>query len=318
MRRAAAGMVIALGGSLFAAFVVSEILTDRVASLQRLWWIPRPPFALACVLLLALGAALAPHAGRLRRVLALLAVASVGLFAQALSRDFGLPRPRPSAAGVVRIVHWNAAYLSPSAAGRAVEALLAIDPDAVVVSNPGQLLHSGRGLVVQERGYEVTSAGFFLVLSRIPCTEARPIVASARGARASRFALASRFGAITLEAIDLPSDPDMGRFAAIEDFSSELSRQRGAPPDIFVGDFNITRGSASLETLAPDARDAFRDAGAGLGYTFPRERPWLAIDLALVRPPWVAMRAEIVDPGVGRHRMQAVDLIRLPGEREAR
>jgi len=46
---------------------------------------------------------------------------------------------------------------------------------------------------------------------------------------------------------------------------------------------------------------------------YPRVRPLVAIDQILVRAPWSAARAEVLDPGFGRHRAVVADLVRLDG-----
>jgi hypothetical protein len=316
MRRTAAAACIVLASTALVAFLASELATDRIAAIQRLWWVPRPPFAAGCALLAALALALAWPVRRTRATAMAMLAAAIACLAFAIDRDVGFPRER--AAGGFRVLHWNAAWISPKVADAAIEAILAEDADAIVVSNVGQLLFDGRAARVVDRGYRIHRAGGFALLARDAVVFAQPLVAADRGASVSRFELETPAGPLSIEAVDLPSDPDIGRFQLVGELARQLGSKREAPPDLFVGDFNIPRGSASLRLLAPDAVDAFRAAGVGLGYTFPRERPWLAIDLALARPPWRAVRAEISDPGAGRHRLQVVDLERAVDDGQRR
>jgi hypothetical protein len=99
-----------------------------------------------------------------------------------------------------------------------------------------------------------------------------------------------------------------------------------------MGDFNIVRGSASLEVLAPGMRDAFEEAGWGRGASWRQARPvgpgasWTErtkarvtqtllpladwhIDLTLVGAWWRAGRYRLVDPGAGPHWVQVADLV---------
>lgn len=309
MRRASAAACIVLAALSLLAFLASELATDRFEPLQRLWWVPRAPFAAGCALLAALALALAWPRRRLRLAgVAILALSSACLM-RAIDRDFGLRRERP--AGAFRLLHWNAAWISPALADGAIDAILSADADAVVVANVGQLLFDGRAARVVDRGFRIHRAGGFALLAADEVVVAQPLVAADRGASVSRFEIETRLGPLAIEAVDLPSDPGIGRFQLVGELARQLGSKRTAPPDLFVGDFNIPRESASLGQLAPDAVDAFHAAGVGLGYTFPRERPWLAIDLALVRPPWRTVRAEIADPGAGRHRLQVLDLERV-------
>ena len=84
-----------------------------------------------------------------------------------------------------------------------------------------------------------------------------------------------------------------------------------------MGDFNITRGSYSLELLFPGARHAYDEAGSGWGATYPRDGwPYLHIDHVLMTSDdLAATRYEIVDPGIGLRRLQIAEIRRLEGER---
>ena len=77
-------------------------------------------------------------------------------------------------------------------------------------------------------------------------------------------------------------------------------------PTVLVGDFNCTRGSASVHDAFPGFRDAWSLAGQGWGASWPRERPILHIDLALVADRMRAERCELHDPGVGHHRLNVL------------
>lgn len=316
MRRRAAVACIVLASAALVAFLTSELATDRFASMQRLWWVPRPPFAAGCALLAALALALSWPARRARWTSTAILAIAIACVAAAVQRDFGFGRERT--AGAFRLLHWNAAWISPKFADAAIDAILAADADAIVVSNVGQLLFGGRSARAIDRGYRIHRAGGFALLARDPVAVAQPLVAAGEGTSAARFEIETELGPLAIEAVDLPSDPEIGRFRLVGELARQLGSRRAAPPDVFVGDFNIPRGSASLGLLASDAVDAFRSAGVGLGYTFPRERPWLAIDLALVRPPWRTVRAEVSDPGAGRHRLQVVDLERAVDDGQRR
>lgn len=324
--------------ALLGLFIVSELLTDRVHAMQWAWWIPRPFLsgsALAWLVVVELvelkfGAMklgvmkLGAHAGRgergsPRRVLRgnrwAVAVAAV-CAAYALHGMWRPTAPRPVEG--VRLVHWNASFIDREAdTPTLIGLLLALDADIVIVTDPG-ILWAGDGAVrFAAKGYELQSAGRFGVASRIPVAEARPILAQGRN-HASRIEVDTRLGRLSIEAIDLPSDPWRSRWQTVTTVAGALAAQRaagasgesGEAPDVIVGDFNITRGSASLRGFGAGYDEAFAAAGSGWGGTYHRERPWWAIDLALVGGRWKPARSEIVDPGVERHRLQVVDLSR--------
>lgn len=304
MRAAAAWVLSVASAACLAAYLASTVLTDRVASMQLGWWIPRAPFALGCAVLL-LAAALAWRRGaRARRAyLAMSALAAV-FAALDLDRDFGLPRARPE--GGVRIVQWNTAWTSERDADTALEALLSLDADLFVLGDIGHLFRGGGLGRAEALGYTLRSRGRLSLLSRLPVGEAR-ILHAAEGATVSRFAVETSDGPLVIDAFDLPRDPRRPRYQAAAQLALDLARQ-GPAPDVIVGDFNSTRGSASVELLLPGGIEAFAASGTGWGGTYPRYRPWLAIDLLLAKPPWRTVWAKVHDLGARPHRAQEVVL----------
>ncbi|MCE2884108.1 MAG: hypothetical protein LW806_04295 [Planctomycetaceae bacterium] len=299
------------------ALAISSILTDRLAALQWLWWTPRFLLAAAAVGWLVVLFALARFVWRSeresRRLMRWCAVAA-GVLAWTLLGMWGFPKSRPE--GSIRLVHWNPADLAADFSVDAALQLLHLRPDLIVVTDPGTPLARELSQGFGSAGYSMAFAGKFLVFARGAIGEAQPIVA-ARDRYISRIRCETRLGPIQIEAVDLPSRTTLPRYQAIRSLRADLHaarEERGlGEPDILCGDFNVPRGSASLDLLAPDAREAFATAGAGWGGSYPREWSLLGIDLTLVRAPWRPARSEICDFGFGRHRAQIVDLTRDEG-----
>jgi hypothetical protein len=127
--------------------------------------------------------------------------------------------------------------------------------------------------------------------------------------------------------LDMPSDERLSRWdlshraaaaiagwSGIETRSVEGGRQRarGGPgfpaPDVIIGDFNIPRGSKSLNVLTRGLTNAFDQAGWGLCATWPRARPVFHIDQTFVGPAVRATGYRVFDPGHGSHRGQVADI----------
>jgi hypothetical protein len=303
-----------------ALFAVSELLTDRVQAMQWAWWIPRPLLAgctLAWLVVLELAALAARVDRRELRANRWAVAAAAACTGYALLGVWRPDSPRP--ADAVRLVHWNASYVESTAVAPSLATLLLeLDADVVVVTDPG-LLWWGDGVQrFTAAGYELRTAGRFCIASRIGIVEARPVLAQGR-LHATRIEVDTRFGPLAIEAIDLPSDPWRSRWQTVVTVSGALaaqrsnggatSAQRGGLPDVIVGDFNITRGSASLRGFGEGYAEAFAAAGSGWGGTYPRAMALWAIDLALVGRRWSPARSEIIDPGAKRHRLQVVDLV---------
>ncbi len=296
-----AGVVACVATLALGSFVASELLTDTVAGLQFLWWVPRLWFIVGGVVLCVLGVALR----RTSTIAWWSLIAALLLLARGAYLDWGCPKPRPI--GSFRLVHWNASAPSPSAVRFAVDALLSTEADAIVLTDPGAALRAEHAQRFVDAGFEIVHAGRFALLSRTKAVEARPILAQ-RGRHASKFAMIALDRTIVIEAIDLPSDVELARGSIVEALASQLVLLRSTPPDVAIGDFNIPRRSASLALLYPGFRDSFQSSGVGWGMSFPRAFPILHIDLTLVGPQWEALRSELIDAGCGRHLLQVVDL----------
>jgi len=290
--------------ALLCVLVGSQLLTDRIGFLQWIWWIPRvflaAPLVLGCVVLW-LGSS-----GAERRLHGRLAAAAIAAAMFTTWSDWGLPKQRPE--GGTRVVFWNVCYADRADAAPAVDFLLSLDADVMVLTDPGLLFAGGGSERMNERGYAIATPGRFAVATRIPLVEAVPLYAT-RHRALSRIGLQASARELVIDAIDLPSETTLHRYPSMRAFAGAIEPLRAKPADVTVGDFNITRGSASIALVVPGAREAFAEAGVGWGGTYSRTRPLLAIDQMMVADTWIAARAEVVDPGLGRHRALVVDLV---------
>jgi endonuclease/exonuclease/phosphatase family metal-dependent hydrolase len=292
--------------------VVSDVLTDSIAELQWLWWVPRYMLATSALLWIVSVFAWAKWVSQ-DKTEALRSAIWSGIAAllvlTSFSRVWGLPRGRP--ADSLRVIHWNASQLQADFAPEAVRQLQELDPDIFLFTDtsPGLAQACHRAFV--PAGYRVESAGKFIAFSRVPIGEARALVAS-RDRYVSRFQFETPRGDLVVEPIDLPSRTTLPRYILLRSLRADILTVREesklSEPDVVCGDFNIPRGSASLELLISGAAEAFATAGTGWGASFPRDWAFLSIDLTFVRAPWRTLRSEIVDFGFGRHRVQVVDL----------
>lgn len=100
-----------------------------------------------------------------------------------------------------------------------------------------------------------------------------------------------------------------------EDESTSL---RGFPePDLIIGDFNIPRGSASLDVIACGKPNAFDQCGFGPTASWPCKWPRtkraivpvLHLDQMFVGPALRATSYTLINPGSGTHRMQRADVV---------
>lgn len=91
-------------------------------------------------------------------------------------------------------------------------------------------------------------------------------------------------------------------------------------PDLIIGDFNIPRGSASLDAITRGKSNAFDQCGVGPAASWPCKWPrtkvaifpLLHIDQMFTGPSLRAAAYALINPGSGTHRMQRADVVPTP------
>lgn len=314
------------GVALVLAWLVGRVVSDRFLWSQFLFWIPTPIAALAALIGTLALAARRNQDGATTRP----RIAAAGLFATGLAiAAFSLGREHRVWArsaptdGALRLLHCNIHWPDREHAPDVMAYLATRDDDLIVLTEPGWLLLDERGSQLALAGWTVLRTGRFAVLSRLPIIEARPLVraeqsdltllrvdASARGLGDLRICLA-----------DLPSDPRRPRMASAErlrallDGDSADASSRSDPLETFdmvLGDLNNTPRAASLDRLFPGMRDAQRDAGRGIGGSWPAWLPLWQLDHVLLGPRLRAVDYILVDTGLSAHRAQEVALVPTP------
>ncbi len=286
------GALYALAAAALLVLAVGQIFTDRHEWSQWLWWTPRSVLAAA-----ALPGAVV---GVTRRGWATLwAVVGLIPLATLLIRDIGWRTWNPALQGL-HIVHWNANWPGSTAGAVPAKLLLDRNADVVIVSNAYKLLADGRAEVWREHGYEMLNTGTFLVASRWPLVEARNVSGN-EGRIVGVIRLDIGGTRLTICAVDLPSDARLSRMRIAEELAAETHLPSPVEADCVVGDFNITRGSASIQRMFPGFREAFDVAGVGYGATWPRRLPLLQLDHMLVSGRLAPLQYRIFDLGSRVH-----------------
>ena len=214
------------------------------------------------------------------------------------------------AAPGLKIVHWNSTGV-PNEHEPATAAWLAeLDGDVTILTNHGGMhrkpaIHNwltDNGVIVRPQP--------FAILSKLPIVEVRTVVSSQQmHVVILRLNATEKLGReLTLWLIDLPSDPETPRMETATQVRQWIDESDLPAADIILGDFNMTRGSASLDVIAPEYRHAFDVAGSGFGATYPRDMPWLHIDHILIGDAIEPKSYCIIDPGVGSHRLQMMTI----------
>lgn len=287
------------------AWVVGCVVNDRWGWSQWLWWIPAPVALVGALVWVPCARLLAPDA--LRRWASITGSVSLVIATGATMRSFSLAS-RAYGPDALHLVCWNARW--PGAQARAsAQALVPWAGQVIIISNPGRIAEHAS--IWMRDGEERAEAGTFLLTGPVRVIEARPVVQGDDG-----FATLFRFeapgtGTTSVLAIDQPSNPLRPRYAALARFAAQVRAAVDLRTvDLIVGDFNCTRGSASVHDAFPGFSDAWSLVGQGWGASWPRETPILHIDLALVADRLRVERCELHDPGVGHHRLNTLSCSR--------
>jgi endonuclease/exonuclease/phosphatase (EEP) superfamily protein YafD len=292
---------------LLIGWVIGVVASDRWWWSQWLFWLPTPLVAMTCIA--GLGVAIRRKHRRSTIAWSLATLLVVGRLTFVEHHFFG-----SQVSGAISIAHWNLTHADPGDPRRYAEAITMLDADVVILTNAGYVLGDERVRAWSAPPRVAIGGHPFTVISRQPILEFRTLIAAKGGVRVHRLVVEAN-GPLTLWLLDLPSDPRVGRMALMERVRELLGKagEDNRPPDLIVGDLNVTRGSAALRHLAPKYRHAYDLAGRGWGASFPRQLPLYHIDHVLAAPDLAVTMYRIDDPGIGMHCVQVVELDRTPG-----
>lgn len=316
------GVQLPLRGALFAAsagrillaliiiaWLAGRILTDRYGWSQWLHWIPTvlvlPVVGMGVLLAWAPARKRFTRAHRLARWSA--AAVLIGGYFFFIEHRF-LHGDVEDASGV-RIVHWTTDYPGRGSLNPFIDVLTGLDADITFMSHAGRLTHNpalAEWVGNDYGGYKIPRAPF-AIFTRYPIIADR-LLYRHEGIIAAVVVIDTRdlLGRpLVAYLIDLPSNPRQPKHQIASALRAALDELDVPAPDIIMGDFNMARGSASIDRTFPGMRNAFEDAGHGYAATFPRDWPLYHIDHILLNDDLIATDYDIIDPGFGRHRLHA-------------
>ena len=227
--------------------------------------------------------------------------------------DYGLFRARQPQATDGTLVHWNSGSLwGIKSTVDVVEDMIGLDPDLLVVTNPGSKLWTKSTQDYHRSWKYVARNHGALVMSRFPIRECRVILA-AKGVQVVKIVAQIHDDWWDIWAVDLPSRPELVRSEVFDDLRRRLDLLELDPPDIILGDFNVPRNSRSLHKAFPEMKNAFDQVGVGWHATWPSGFPLWQLDQVLLGPRVEGVRYQIFPSRFGAHRIQQA-IIR-PAER---
>jgi hypothetical protein len=294
------------------AWLLGRVVSDRYGWSQWLLWIPTP--ALLPVVGLGVAGACRParDARHRRRRLAVWGAIGAAAAIYFLVIEHRFLRFGAGDPGGLTLLH-SSIYPGPRDSRESyVDRLADAGADLTVLSNRLAPPDIQRFRDRRPQPIEEVTVWPFMVITRLPILEFRPLVFNNDQeiyiALFRLDATAELGRPITIYTVDLPSDPKRNRGEVARAARRMLDSAQPPPPDIVVGDFNMTRGSASVESLFPGLTHAYDQAGHGYGATYSRGFPLYHLDHTLLADTVQATDYALVDLGIGRHRAQRVRL----------
>ena len=288
------------------AWLLGRLLSDRSFAGQWLLWIPTPVMLLA--VLLGLLGTLAPGRPalfkRLRLHAWLLCVLAITVYFCFVEHHILRPGPPPVG---VSISHWNMTHGRTQAQrDDHIVQIHRILGDVTILAEAWSL---GRSQALRDslpEDYLVINRGQFTIVTRLPVIEARTLVAheNFKAMLLMVDATETLEHDLVIYAVDLPSDPRTPRASLARAARALLDEAGAPPPDVVVGDCNMTRNSASLRVLFPGMRHAYGDGGHGYAASYHRAFPLYHIDHILLADGIRCARYDLIDPALGRHLAQ--------------
>jgi endonuclease/exonuclease/phosphatase (EEP) superfamily protein YafD len=297
-----------------AAWALGWLLSDRFLWSQFLAWIPTPLVALwlgGGTLLLTLAWLARRRSGALAAATAVLMLLLVALSVLTEHRPFAAVPASPAGDRSLRLLHCNLHWPGRLVAPRALDIVRDRPEDILVFTDPGWLLHDGRESELAAAGWNSIRIGRYAVLSRLPYVEFRTLVGS-RGTDVTLLrvdASSKGMGVLALGLVDMPSSLRHPRMAWAAELHGLLNELQAPEFNLVVGDFNATRGSASIARLFPELRHAWEEAGRGWGASYSTTLPLWHIDHVLLAPSLTAVDYTLLDLGLSAHFAQVVIVV---------
>jgi hypothetical protein len=293
------------------AWLAGRICSDRWWLTQWLLWIPTPVALLAA----AMGVIAALRPGRARgpsrrRLITWTIVAALLLsyFAVIEHRFFRAAAREPNG---LKVAHWTVVETMSEQIDPFVDRVTSIDADLTILTNTGGAPgHPRLREWLGERGW-VQVSHLFGILSKLPIVERRWLARKDDIAMLLLVIDAERVlgRELVIYLIDMPSSPKLKRARLAATARRLIDSASAPPPDMIIGDFNMTRGSVSLRSIAPNMHHAFSEGGHGYGATYHRRFPLYHIDHILLDESLRCVRYDVRPAEIGRHRPQVAWIV---------
>ncbi|MBT4531324.1 MAG: hypothetical protein HOC27_08970 [Phycisphaerae bacterium] len=290
--------------SLFILWCAGLLCSDKWGWSQWLAWIP----TLAVVILFMVAAVFARFQKMKSYLIQSIAIGCILLFYWCFNeqRIFRSANCK----GKITIAGWTMSHSKKNVSKESAEIIIGLDADITLLTHGWYVRGEPK---VREwmdgHGRKVVS-GPFTLFTKFQPIKVQSLIA-ADEIYISQFILDTTPAIndiLVIWAIDLPSSITTSKTKVAQKVRDLLLNSQITPPDVVIGDFNMTRNSSAIQTMFPDLHDAADDGGVGIIGTFPMEIPIYHIDHVLLAPELHACSYECVNPHIGRHQIQVLSI----------
>lgn len=206
----------------------------------------------------------------------------------------------------LRLMQWTSGPILGDATPYA-EFIAREDPD-VLIMHGGLRIGRAESFHTWSQKRQLAMRGPFVFASRLPIHRLQTVAWADNIMLVNLECVRPNGQLLRVLAVDLPSDPARSKSEILRKTHQLLSRLE-TPPDVILGDFNMTQNSRVLRSFLPGWKLGWPFAGRGWGGTWPRWLPAYRLDHVLI-PDHTQPLPLITthDPGVGTHRAQIITL----------
>ncbi len=205
-----------------------------------------------------------------------------------------------------KIVGWTMSHPKEAVSKESADQLIKLNGDITLLTHGWHVRgeHSIKEWIGEDNKRVIS--GPFTLLTKLKVIEVQTLIAS-DGVYLSMFTIdtTKQLGKpLVLWAIDLPSSLATIRMNTASRVRRILDSIEYKRPDVVLGDFNMTRNSYAIKTMFPTLIEASDIGGIGLIASYPANFSLYHIDHILLSKAFNCSSYEVINPGIGRHRVQ--------------
>jgi len=290
--------------ALLLLWCIGILVSDQWTWSQWLAWIPTPLVIL--LLVISSGVYQVVKNKTSAVALGLLAIALLAWFCFGENHLFR----NTGTVGKIKIVGWTMSHSKKTVAKESAEIIVGLRGDITLLTH-GWYVRGEPNIQewLGDQGYTVVNSQFTLLTKYTPL-DVQTLIA-ADGMYLSSFVLDTTQDigdVLVVWAIDLPSSVSQSKMDIAIRVRQLLDSVSSTPPDLVIGDFNMTRNSAAIVHMFPTLHDVAETAGSGLLASFPAPFPLYLIDHVLMNSQYRATSYELINPHLGRHQIQVTEI----------